>query len=156
MGTIVKEKHRKLTGILGINIPGNAMSGGLDLASMFPVFINIRRGAYITAVISIAFLPWKLVTQATTFIAVLGSYSVFTCPMISLVISSYWIINRRKIDVDSLYLGNGSSIYWYTYGVNWRAVFAVSFGYLCLSIRPNPLPRFFFFSCSYLANPVLW
>jgi NCS1 family nucleobase:cation symporter-1 len=33
----------------GINIAGNAVSGGIDLSSMFPKYINIRRGAYIVS-----------------------------------------------------------------------------------------------------------
>jgi NCS1 family nucleobase:cation symporter-1 len=34
---------------IGINIPCNAISGGIDLASMFPKYINIKRGAYIVS-----------------------------------------------------------------------------------------------------------
>ena len=33
----------------GINIAGNAISGGIDLASMFPKYINLKRGAYIVS-----------------------------------------------------------------------------------------------------------
>lgn len=97
------------------------------MASVFPRYIDIRRGAYITALLSIATNPWKLVSQATTFIAVLGSYSVFTSPMIGLMISSYWFVNRQKINVNVLYIPGKSSIYWYTFGMNWRAIVAVSF-----------------------------
>lgn len=99
---------------------------GFDLAATFPKFINIRRGAYITALISVACNPWKLVNTATTFLAVLSSYSVFLGPMTGLMISSYFIVNRRRIKVDDLYLGSSGSIYWFTLGVNWRAIIAVS------------------------------
>jgi NCS1 family nucleobase:cation symporter-1 len=37
----------------GINIAGNAISGGIDLASMFPKYINLRRGAYIVRLLGI-------------------------------------------------------------------------------------------------------
>lgn len=37
------------------------------------------------------------------------------------MISAYYIVHRRKINVDDLYTGNPSSIYWHTLGVNWRA-----------------------------------
>ncbi|KAJ5166291.1 Allantoin permease [Penicillium canariense] len=109
---------------IGVNVPGNALAGGFDLAATFPQYINIRRGAYLTALVSIACNPWKLVNTATTFLAVLSSYSVFLGPMTGLMISSYFIINQRKIKVDDLFIGNSSSIYWYTMGVNWRAVVA--------------------------------
>ncbi|KAE8441774.1 hypothetical protein EG329_004332 [Mollisiaceae sp. DMI_Dod_QoI] len=109
---------------IGVNVPGNALSGGFDLAATFPRYINIRRGAYITALVSVACNPWRLVNTATTFISVLGSYSVFLGPMTGLMISSYFVINRRKINVDDLFVGNKQSVYWYTWGINWRAVVA--------------------------------
>jgi NCS1 family nucleobase:cation symporter-1 len=34
---------------LGLNIACNAISGGIDLANLFPKYINIRRGAYIVS-----------------------------------------------------------------------------------------------------------
>lgn len=98
---------------------------GFDLAATFPKFINIRRGAYITALISVACNPWKLVNTATTFLAVLSSYSVFLGPMTGLMISSYFVVNRQRIKVDDLFVGSSQSIYWYNFGVNWRAVVAV-------------------------------
>lgn len=110
----------------GINIPGNALSGGFDFAATFPTYINIRRGAYITALLSMAVNPWQLLATASTFLAVLSSYGVFLGPMIGLMISSYYVVNRQKIKVDDLYIGDKTSIYWYTWGINWRAPIAVS------------------------------
>uniref|UniRef100_A0A093VJ29 Allantoin permease n=1 Tax=Talaromyces marneffei PM1 TaxID=1077442 RepID=A0A093VJ29_TALMA len=109
---------------IGVNVPGNALSGGFDFAATWPKYINIRRGAYLTVLISIAANPWKLVNTATTFLTVLSSYSVFVGPMVGLMISSYLVVNQRKIKVPDLFIGNKNSIYWYTYGVNWRAVVA--------------------------------
>jgi NCS1 family nucleobase:cation symporter-1 len=111
---------------IGVNVPGNALSGGFDLAATFPRYINIRRGAYITALVSVACNPWRLVNTATTFISVLGSYSVFLGPMTGLMISSYFVVNKRKVNVDDLFVGSKGNVYWYTWGVNWRAVVAVS------------------------------
>jgi len=111
----------------GINVPGNALSGGFDLAATFPTFINIRRGAYITAALSVVVNPWQLLATASTFLSVLSSYSVFLGPMIGLMISSYYIVNKQKIKVDDLFYGDKNSIYWYTFGINWRAPVAVGF-----------------------------
>ena len=112
---------------IGVNVPGNALSGGFDLAATFPQYINIRRGAYITAVASTAVNPWRLVNTATIFLAVLSSYAVFLGPMVGLMVASYFVVNKRKICVPDLYIGNRTSIYWYSWGVNWRAPIAVSF-----------------------------
>ncbi|KAI3556416.1 hypothetical protein CABS03_03477 [Colletotrichum abscissum] len=106
---------------IGVNVPGNALAGGFDLAATFPKYLNIRRGAYITAIFSVVVNPWRLVNTATIFLTVLSSYSVFLAPMTGLMISSYLIVNKSKVNVDHLYRGDSGSIYWFSYGFNWRA-----------------------------------
>ncbi|KAE8149174.1 permease for cytosine/purines, uracil, thiamine, allantoin-domain-containing protein [Aspergillus avenaceus] len=107
---------------VGLNVPANALAGGFDLAATFPKYINLRRGAYITVAMSVACNPWKLVNTATTFLTVLSSYSVFLAPMIGSMISAYVLVMRQKIKVEDLFPNHHTeSIYWYTYGVNWRA-----------------------------------
>jgi len=90
----------------GVNVPGNALSGGFDFSATFPRYINIRRGAYLSALLSMACNPWRLVNTATTFIAVPGSYSVFLGPMTGLMISSYFVVNKRKFKVGDLFVGS--------------------------------------------------
>ena len=46
---------------------------------------------------------------------------VFLGPMIGLMIASFIVIHRFRLKVDDLYIGNPSSIYWFSYGFNWRA-----------------------------------
>jgi NCS1 family nucleobase:cation symporter-1 len=111
---------------LGSSIPGNAIAGGIDLASTFPRFINIRRGAYITAIVSPIVNPWRLVNTATIFLTVLSSYGVFLAPMTGMMTAHYLIVSKSKMKVEDLYRANKGSIYWYTSGVNWRAPLVVS------------------------------
>ena len=101
---------------------------GFDMAATFPRYINLRRGAYITVLASIACNPLKLVNTATTFLAVLSSYSIFLGPMVGSMIASYFAVIRRKIKVEDLFPchEDNRGIYWYTNGVNWRAPVAVS------------------------------
>ncbi|KAE8379331.1 permease for cytosine/purines, uracil, thiamine, allantoin-domain-containing protein [Aspergillus bertholletiae] len=108
---------------MGLNVPGNALAGGFDMAATFPRYINLRRGAYITALMSIACNPWKLVNTATIFLTVLSSYSIFLGPMVGAMMASYFAVMRRKIKVEDLFPSHEGTrgIYWYTYGVNWRA-----------------------------------
>ncbi|KAF5012671.1 hypothetical protein FDECE_1302 [Fusarium decemcellulare] len=109
---------------LGSNLPGNALAGGIDLASVFPKYINIRRGAYIVAALSPVVNPWRLVNTATTFLTVLSGYGVFLAPMTGLMVAHYNLVAKAKVNVDDLYAGDSTSIYWYTKGVNWRAPIA--------------------------------
>ncbi|KAI1879077.1 hypothetical protein JX265_003254 [Neoarthrinium moseri] len=106
---------------IGANIPGNALAGGIDLAALFPRYINVRRGAYITALLSPIVNPWRLVNTATTFLVVLSGYSVFLAPMTGMMAASYLLVNKQKLLTEDLYRGDSGSIYWYTAGINWRA-----------------------------------
>ncbi|KAK6451528.1 hypothetical protein FP744_10007779 [Trichoderma asperellum] len=113
---------------IGSNVPGNALAGGIDLSSVFPRYINIRRGAYITAILSPIVNPWQLVNTATTFLSVLSSYGVFLAPMTGMMFANYVFVNKRKVKVDDLYHGHSGSIYWYNYGINFRAPVAWAVG----------------------------
>ncbi|PTD13373.1 Uracil permease, partial [Fusarium culmorum] len=106
---------------MGSNLPGNALSGGIDLASVFPRYINIRRGAYLMALLSPIVNPWRLVNTATVFLTVLSGYSVFLAPMTGLMVAHYNLVAKGKINVDHLYVGHSESIYWYKAGINLRA-----------------------------------
>ncbi|KAM0261428.1 hypothetical protein ACHAQJ_002281 [Trichoderma viride] len=113
---------------IGSNVPGNALAGGIDLSSVFPRYINIRRGAYITVLLSPIVNPWQLVNTATTFLSVLSSYGVFLAPMTGMMFANYIVVNKRKVKIDDLYHGHSGSIYWYNYGINFRAPIAWAVG----------------------------
>ncbi|KAF5374308.1 hypothetical protein D9758_004634 [Tetrapyrgos nigripes] len=108
----------------GINISGNGVSGGIDLSGLFPKYINIRRGAFLTACAGLAINPWKLVNTANTFITVLSSFAVFLGPATGLMVTDYVVIRRRKLRLSHLYNPSRDSIYWYTSGINLRVVIA--------------------------------
>ena len=59
------------------NVCSNAVAGGIDLAGLFPRYIDIRRGALITFFAAWIIQPWQLINQAATFVAVLNSFAVF-------------------------------------------------------------------------------
>lgn len=46
----------------------NSVPAGMDMTTICPQYINIRRGAYMVMVVGIALCPWNYVNQATTFI----------------------------------------------------------------------------------------
>ncbi|KAM3551922.1 hypothetical protein MY1884_007469 [Beauveria asiatica] len=113
---------------LGSNVLGNALAGGIDLAAVFPRYVNIRRGAYITAILSPIVNPWRMVDTATVFISVMSGYGVFLAPMTGMMVASYYVVHRQKLDVDDLFRGNSSSKYWYSRGINWRAPISWAIG----------------------------
>lgn len=109
---------------LSINVPGNVLAGGLDIASVLPKYINLRRGAYVIAALSVLPNPWQQLASGSTFLAVLSAYAVFLGPMVGLLCVHYYIIQKRRFHVPDLYEGSKRSMYWYNYGINWRTVVA--------------------------------
>ena len=106
---------------LAINTIDNAFSTGMDMAGLVPSFINIRRGAYIGLILSIAMCPWQLLASASVFISVLSAYSVFLGPMVGIYVCEYWILRKRKVKLSDLYHPRPDGIYHYWHGINWRA-----------------------------------
>jgi NCS1 family nucleobase:cation symporter-1 len=127
------------------NICGNTVAGGIDLAGLFPRYINIRRGAIITFVAAWIVQPWQLINRATTFIAVLSSFSVFLAPIIGIMTCDYYLLRKRRIRLSHLYRIHDSS-YYFSKGVNWRAVpawicgFVPTIGGLIVTVRQDVNP----------------
>lgn len=109
---------------VSINVVGNVLAGGLDVAAVLPKYINLRRGAYTIAILSVLPNPWQQLASGSTFLAVMGAYAVFLGPMIGLLIVHYYIIQERTFHFPDLYCGDKRSCYWYFHGWNWRTVVA--------------------------------
>ncbi|KOS21920.1 Uracil permease [Escovopsis weberi] len=113
---------------MGCSIPNDALAGGMDLASVLPQYINIRRGAFIVAILSPIVNPWRLVNTATTFLTVLSGYAVFIAPMTGIMLSHYIVVCKCKLKIEDMYRGHSGSIYWHTWGINWRTFVAWTVG----------------------------
>lgn len=114
---------------IAINSVDNAYSTGMDLAGLLPRWINIRRGAYIGLILSIAMCPWELLSSAATFISVLSAYSVFLGPLIGIHICDYWVIRQRRIKLSDLYHARPEGFFHYWHGINPRAFIAWACGF---------------------------
>lgn len=121
----------------------NAISTGMDMAALCPRWINIRRGCYILTVIAIAICPWNFVNTVTTFINVLSGWSIFLSGMTGILIFDYFLVRRGELHTGDMYRGNKTSAYWYTFGFNWRAIFAWIMGIWPL-LRTSSFPSSFF------------
>ncbi|GAA5873798.1 hypothetical protein JCM1840_002076 [Sporobolomyces johnsonii] len=119
---------------LGVNISANQISFATDITSLLPRYLTIFRASILASILCWATNPWKIVTNAPTFVAFLGAYPVFLAPVATIIATDFYLVRKRKIDVRELYEPNG--IYRYTYGFNFRAIGA----WIC-ALAPN-LPSF--------------
>ncbi|KAF7552730.1 hypothetical protein G7Z17_g4115 [Cylindrodendrum hubeiense] len=109
---------------ISLNVVGNSFSGGTDMASLLPKYINIRRGQLLTAFLGLVINPWYLLSGAVIFISVMSAYTIFLQPFLGILVAHYFVIQQRRIKVSDLYCVGSKSIYWYSAGINWRSVVA--------------------------------
>lgn len=120
---------------LATNIAANIVSPANDFSHMSPSHIDFKRGGYITGIIGIIIMPWKLVADPSGYIFTwLIAYSSLLGPIGGIMIADYFLIRKRQLDVWALY--EKESVYWYDQGFNKNALLA-----LFLGVLPN-IPGF--------------
>ena len=116
-----------LLATLNVNIGANVVSPANDFSNLWPRRISFRTGGVITCFMGIALMPWKLLADYKTFIlGWLGGYAAFLGPVAGIMICDYFVVRRRVLQVDDLYLRGG--IYEYSKGFNWCALIALALG----------------------------
>lgn len=123
---------------VGVNIGGNSVAAANDMNSLWPKYINIRRGQIITAIIgSYALVPWKIMKSGQSFLSFMSGYTIWLGPITGILIADFYFIHRSKYNVWEMYKSRG--IYRYgRFGVNWPAFVAFTIGWVPL--LPGLLP----------------
>ncbi|KAF2473516.1 uncharacterized protein BDR25DRAFT_333038 [Lindgomyces ingoldianus] len=111
---------------------GNQIAAGTypfsnDITGMAPKYINIFRATCFISLFCIISTPWNIIKNASGLLAFLSGYSCLMGPLAGTMVCDYYIIKKRKLDVDQLYTDRG--IYWYEHGVNWRAYASFIIGF---------------------------
>src|SRR5437588_1193064 len=116
-----------LLATLNVNIGANVVSPANDFSNLWPKRISFKLGGMITCFMGIALMPWKLLSNHKTFIfGWLGGYAAVLGPVAGIMICDYFVIRRKILLVDDLYLRR--SAYEYSRGFNWRAIAALVIG----------------------------
>jgi nucleobase:cation symporter-1, NCS1 family len=116
-----------LLATLNVNIGANVVSPANDFSNLWPRKISFRSGGVITCLMGIALMPWKLLANYKTFIlGWLGGYAAFLGPVAGIMICDYFIVRRRVLLVEDLYLRDRQ--YEYAGGFNWTAIVALAAG----------------------------
>ncbi len=120
---------------LATNIAANVVSPANDFANLAPTKISFRRGGYITGLIGIVIMPWKLVADPTGYIFTwLVGYSALLGSIGGVLVCDYFVLRKTKLDLPGLYAEDGP----YRYGNGWNPAAFVA---LAAGIVPN-LPGF--------------
>jgi NCS1 family nucleobase:cation symporter-1 len=113
---------------ISTNAAANVVGPANSFSNMWPAKINFRRGGYITGVIGIVMMPWKLLADPGGYIFTwLIGYSALLGPVIGIILVDYFLVRKTVLNVRDLYRRRGQYA-----GINSRAVIA-----LLLGVLPN-------------------
>jgi NCS1 family nucleobase:cation symporter-1 len=112
---------------LAVNIAANVVSPANDFANAFPRLISFRTGGLITGLVAMAVQPWRLLADPSGYIFTwLLGYSGGLGSIAGVLITDYWVVRRRDLRLEDLYLVDGA--YRYRGGWHWPAVAATLVG----------------------------
>jgi NCS1 family nucleobase:cation symporter-1 len=116
-----------LLATLNTNVAANVVSPSNDFSNLSPSRISFRMGGLITGVLGIACMPWKLAADPDRYInGWLIGYSGLLGPIAGIMIADYFIVRKRSLNLEDLYIRGG--IYEYISGFNLRALAALAAG----------------------------
>jgi NCS1 family nucleobase:cation symporter-1 len=102
---------------LAVNIAANVVSPANDFANAFPRIIGFKTGGLITGILGIAIAPWRLLADPSGYIYTwLLGYSGGLGSIAGVLIADYWIVRRKMLRLEDLYLTDGA----YHYSAGWH------------------------------------
>jgi NCS1 family nucleobase:cation symporter-1 len=114
---------------LATNIAANIVSPANDFAHLAPARISFRTGGFITGILGILILPWKLISDPNGYIFLwLIAYSSLLGPIGGIMIADYFFVRKKNLVAADLYAQNG--VYTYRNGYNLAALIALLAGIL--------------------------
>lgn len=110
---------------------GNQVAAGTypfsnDISGLCPKYVNIFRASLAISMFCVISNPWQIIRNAAGLLAFLSGYSAFMGCVAGIMVSQYYLILNKKLNIDELY--NGHGIYRYSKGWNWRAYLAFAIG----------------------------
>src|SRR5689334_6459612 len=109
---------------VAVNIAANVVSPANDFANAFPRLISFKTGGLITGLLGIAIQPWKLLADPSGYIYTwLLGYSGGLGSIAGVLVADYWLVRKRDLQLDDLYLTDGVYRGW-----NGRAIAATALG----------------------------
>ena len=111
---------------ISTNAAANVVGPANAFSNLMPSKIDFKRGGYITGIIGILIMPWKLIADPSGYIFTwLIGYSALLGPVIGIILVDYFLIRKTELNVEDLYRSNGMYA-----GVNPMAIIALVIGVL--------------------------
>jgi NCS1 family nucleobase:cation symporter-1 len=111
---------------ISTNAAANVVGPANAFSNLLPAHIDFKRGGYITGIIGIVIMPWKLIADPSGYIFTwLIGYSALLGPVIGIILVDYFLVRKTVLNVEDLYRSKGVYA-----GVNPMAIIALVIGVL--------------------------
>ena len=109
---------------VAVNIMANFVAPAFVLSNLAPKHLTFRRAGLISATIAVLILPWNLYNSPLVIVYFLSGLGALLGPLYGVIMVDYWFVRKGQIDVPALYSEDPNGAYFYSRGVNLRAVAA--------------------------------
>lgn len=109
---------------VAVNIMANFVAPAFVLSNLAPKYLNFRRAGLISASIAVLILPWNLYNSPLVIVYFLSGLGALLGPLYGVIMVDYWILRKGRVNVPQLYSEDPQGPYFYSHGVNLRAVAA--------------------------------
>ena len=93
---------------ISTNAAANVVGPANAFSNLAPSKIDFKRGGYITGIIGIVIMPWKLIADPSGYIFTwLIGYSALLGPVIGIILVDYFLIRKTVLNVEDLYRSSG-------------------------------------------------
>lgn len=107
-----------LLALLSTNSGANILGAAYIVCNTFKK-VNLKAAAIGVAVLSLLIQPWNATGMLETFMNILGN---MMAPVAGILITDYYLIRNRQLNLDQLYCSSGKYRYWK--GINPAAIIA--------------------------------
>ncbi|SCW04438.1 LAFE_0H13520g1_1 [Lachancea fermentati] len=111
-----------------VNMTQNGYACGMDLAGIFPKYINITRGTIFVQLISWVVQPWTFFNTTSAFLNSMTSFGIFTTPIMAINVVDYYFVRKTRIAISDLFTLDKNGAFWFYHGFNLRSIFALAVG----------------------------
>jgi len=109
---------------VAVNIMANFVAPAFVLSNLAPKYLTFRRAGLISATIAVLILPWNLYNSPLVIVYFLSGLGALLGPLYGVIMVDYWLVRKGQVNVPQLYSEDPNGAYYYSRGVNLRAVAA--------------------------------
>lgn len=98
---------------LSTNIAANVVASANDISNVNPKKLSFKKGGYITGIIGVVILPWKLIADPHGFIFLwLIAYSALLGAVAGVMLCDYFVIRKTSLNLTALFDPEGEYSKW--------------------------------------------